>query len=590
MKKIFALCLAAALLLSGCAAAAPVTEDAAVSQTDFSLPEELFTERDLETDYDAASAVTVSLNGSSAVCEDPSVDIQGSSVTLRRAGTYLIRGSLENGSLTVDAEKSDKLRLVLDGASIHSEDSAALAVISADKVVVTLAAGTENRLSNGGSFEGAADEKTDAVVFSKEDLSFNGSGSLEISSPAGHGVSCKDDLVFTGGEYTVTAAGHALEAKDSVRIRNAALDLTAGKDGIHAENDEDAGLGYLYLSGGKLSVDAQGDGLSAGAALWIEGGTFRVSSGGGSAAADPHASNSFGGRGGFGPWEDSSAQETEDSVSAKALKAEGLVYIAGGSFALDAADDAVHANGSILVDGGDFVIDTGDDGFHADESLAINSGTVDIRQCYEGLEALELTVSGGEISIVAQDDGLNAAGGRDQSGFGGPRGNDSFGGPGRGRPMGGGMGPGDPAGADSGASITVSGGVLDIQASGDGLDSNGSLRIEGGQLTVCGPAQGDTATLDYETEGVITGGVFLGSGGSSMAQSFSGSGQGVIAVSAGAQSAGTGVQLTDGQGQVLFSFAPPLPFSVLIFSSPELISGENYTLTIGSRSQSFTAS
>ncbi len=589
MKKLFALCLAAALLLSGCAAAAPVTESADSVETDFSLPEELFTKRDLETDYDPASAVAVTLNGGSAVCGDPSVDIQGGSVTLRGAGTYLIRGTLNNGSLTVNAGESDKLHLVLDGASIHCENSAALFIQSAGKVVVTLAEGTENRLSNGGSFEGAADEKIDAAVFSKEDLSFNGSGSLEISSPAGHGVCCKDDLVFAGGEVTVTAAGHGLEANDSVRIQNASLDLTAGKDGIHAENDEDASLGYLYLSNAELTVDAQGDGLSAGAALWIEGGTLHVSSGGGSAEAEPHTSDFFGGRGGFGMREETSALETEDSVSAKALKAEGLVYISGGSFTLDAADDAVHANGSILVKGGDFVIDTGDDGFHADESLTISGGVIDIRQCYEGLEALELTVSGGETAIVAQDDGLNAAGGQDQSGFGGPRGNDRFGGPGRGQPMGGGIGPGD-AGADSEAGITVSGGVLNVQASGDGLDSNGSLRIEGGQLTVCGPSQGDTATLDYGTTGAITGGVFLGSGGSSMAQSFSSSEQGVIAVRAGEQSAGTKVQLADSQGKVLLSFTPPLPFSVVILSSPELVPGESYALTIGSQSENFTAS
>lgn len=588
MKKLFALCLAAALLLSGCAAAAPVSEEPA-AETGFTLPEELFTKRDLDADYDPASAVAVSLNGGSAACEDPSVDIQGGSVTLRGAGTYLIRGTLDNGSLTVAAGETDKLQLVLDGASIHSEDAAALFIQSAGKVVVTLAEGTENRLSNGGSFEGAVDEKTDAAVFSREDLSFNGSGSLKIDSPAGHGVSCKDDLVFAGGEVTVTAAGHALEANDSVRIQNASLDLTAGKDGIHAENDEDASLGYLTLSGGELTIDAQGDGLSAGAALWIEGGTFRVTSGGGSAAAEPHTSDFFGGRGGFGMREDASAQETEDSVSAKALKAEGLVYIAGGSFALDAADDAVHANGSILVEGGDFVIDTGDDGFHADESLTVSGGVIDIRQCYEGLEALELTVSGGEIAIVAQDDGLNAAGGQDQSGFGGPRGNDRFGGPGRGRSMGGGMGPGE-AGADSGAGITVSGGVLNVQASGDGLDSNGSLLISGGQLTVCGPAQGDTATLDYGTTGAITGGVFLGSGGAGMAQSFSSSEQGVVAVRAGEQSAGTKVQLADSQGKVLLSFAPPLPFSVVILSSPELVPGESYSLTIGSQSENFTAS
>ncbi len=592
MKALAALFLTAALL-TGCAAApgADAASESAPSASpalpDFAVnAEEQFSSRDLDTGWDA-DAVSIQLNGSSASGGGSGVEISGGSVTLRQAGTYLFSGSLENGSITVDAGQEDKLHLVFSGVSVHSESAAALLIRQADKVVVTLAEGTENRLSNGGSFADPAESKLDAAVFSRADLSFNGSGSLSVVSPAGHGIACKDDLVLAGGSYAIEAAGHGLEANDSVRLRNAQLDIRAGKDGVHAENDEDAALGYVLVSGGDLTVRAQGDGLSAGAFLQLDSGSFAIVSGGGNENAAPHAS-------GFGPfrgWDSESAAETE-SVSGKALKAGSGLLVSGGSYTLDAADDALHSDASLCVTGGSFAITTGDDGLHADETLSVSGGSLQISACYEGLEALELLISGGEIDVTAADDGLNAAGGRDQSGFGGPRGGDGFGRPRSGGGFGepGRGGGGFPAAEeDSGARIVISGGTVRLTASGDGLDSNGSLLISGGSVSVCGPSQGDTSVLDYETEGRITGGVFAGTGGTSMAQSFSGSLQGVLAVSTGPQAAGTPVSLAGPEG-TLFSLEPALPYALVIFSSPELLSGESYTLTVGSQSEAFTAS
>ena len=178
--------------------------------------------------------------------------------------------------------------------------------------------------------------------------------------------------------------------------------------------------------------------------------------------------------------------------------------------------------------------------------------------------------SGGEITLTSDDDGLNAAGGVDQSGLGGPWGRDPF-------------------GNSSGGTILISGGTLHITASADGIDANGSLEITGGAITICGPDQGDTATLDYDTSAVISGGTFIGTGASGMAQTFSASEQGVIAVNTGNLAAGTSVTLTDSQGNTLLSCEPALSFSAVILSSPDLISGETYTLTAGSASQEFTA-
>lgn len=179
-----------------------------------------------------------------------------------------------------------------------------------------------------------------------------------------------------------------------------------------------------------------------------------------------------------------------------------------------------------------------------------------------------------QITLKATDDGLNAAGGKDKSGFGGYRGGDRFGGM---------------SGGSSDSFIHISGGKLYINASGDGIDSNGTLEISGGHTTLCGPTQGDTAVLDFDISGTITGGTFIGTGSSMMAQTFGSNTQGVIALSVGNQQAGTRITLTDGAGNVLVDYTPEQNYAIMIVSTPEMKSGESYTVTVGSLSEVFEA-
>ena len=597
MKKRLSLLLAFALLLgtlSGCKKAGDGSSSgsdtsygsgnssaasSAPAEVDFAQTDsEMFTDRDYEVGYDDGS-VRIQLNGSSASSSSNAVRISGSTITITEEATYIISGTLNNGMIIVNAGDTDKIQLVLDGATIHSETSAPLYILAADKVFVTLAADSVNTLSNGGSFTAIDENNIDAVIFSKQDLTLNGSGSLTVTSPAGHGIVSKDDLAITSGTYTVNSASHGFDANDSIRIANANLTIDAGKDGIHAENSDDSSLGFVYITSGKLNIEAEGDGISAGAYMQIEGGTFDIVSGGGSVNATKQTSDGWGGFMGGGPREQQSSSATEDSTSIKGLKSTGSLLISAGTFTIDSADDAVHSNGSITVNGGSFQIASGDDAFHADENLAITAGTINITESYEGLEALHVAVSGGDIKLVAGDDGLNAAGGTDSSGFGG------FGGGRRNERFGGGGG-----GGSSNGSISISGGSLYIKASGDGIDANGSLTISGGTTIVCGPTQGDTATLDYDTTGVITGGIFIGTGGSGMAQTFSSSEQGVVSVNVGNQSAGTAITLKDKSGKAIISHTPELSYAVVILSSPDMVSGETYTVTIGSSSEKFQAS
>ena len=478
-------------------------ESTVLPEADFSATaSDMFSRRNKKTDYDD-TAVRIRLNGSSATTDSDSVQISDSTITITEEDTYILSGSLDDGCIVVNADSSAKIHLVLDGVDINSNDSAAILILSADKVVITLASG-QNSLSNGGSFTVTDDITVDAVLYSKDDLSLNGSGSLTIISPAGHGISCKDDLVLTGGTYTITAANHGLDANDSIRLTSSAITIDAGEDGMHAENSDDTTLGFVFIADGSYQISAK------------------------------------------------------------------------------------------------------DDGIHAGSTLTILDGDINITESYEGLEALDLVIKGGNIRLIASDDGLNAAGGNDGSGFGG-RGNR----PGKSKgdfsdfPNGFENPPSDiapdrnmpdrpnggfPGGmSSSDGSITISGGTLYLQASGDGIDANGSLAITGGNITICGPNRGDTASLDYDISGTISGATFIATGATGMAQNLSSSEQGIITVKAGNQDAETTITLTDSDGNILLTQTPELPYSLVILSSPDLVSGETYTLTYGTTTKTITA-
>ena len=570
---------------------------------------DMFTKRDKKTEY-VDSAVRIQLNGSSATANSDKVQISDSTVTITKEDTYILSGTLDDGTVIVNADDSAKLHLVFDNVSINSSDSAALLILSADKVFITLAS-EQNRLSNGGNFTTTDDINVNAALYSKDDLSLNGNGSLTIASPAGHGISCKDDLVLAGGTYTITAGKHGLDANDSIRLTASTLSIEAGKDGIHAENTDDATLGFIYIADGTCKINANDDGISAGAYLQIEDGNFDITTKSDSITTD---------------------------ISGKGLKSTNSMQISNGSFIISSVDDGIHSNTDITIYNGTYQIAAKDDGIHADSTLTVNGGDITISESYEGLEALDLVINGGNISLVASDDGLNAAGGTDSSGFGG-RGNDTFGGfggndagnfggdwfndsgdnksnnrgtrPGKGnndnqnipnRPdnngfggdfgggFGGNFGGGFPGGmGSSNGSIAILGGTLYLQASGDGIDANGSLSITGGSITICGPNRGDTASLDYDTTAVIHGATFIATGGAGMAQTISSSEQGVITVNVGNQNAGTTLTLTDSKGNVVLAQTPELPYSLVILSSPNLKSGESYAITIGTTTKTITA-
>ncbi len=300
--------------------------------------------------------------------------------------------------------------------------------------------------------------------------------------------------------------------------------------------------------------------------MQIDGGKGKLLVGGGAKASAGSSSQSpWGGRPNSGY-----AGTTEDTVSAKGMKATANLLLKGGEWSIDAADDGIHSNASATVTAGVYTVASGDDGVHADAVLLISGGTITVTQSYEGLEGTSVDITGGTVRVTASDDGINAAGGADQSGFGG------------------GMQRPDEFSNDGSRYIRISGGKLTVNAAGDGLDANGNVYVTGGETYVSGPTSSGNGALDYDGTAEISGGIFIAVGSSGMAQGFSSaSGQGAILTSLSGI-AGEALTLKNSAGKTLVSWTPEKAYSSVVISCPGLTNEGTYTLAAGSNSQSIT--
>ena len=782
--------------------------------------DDMFTERDLDVGYDESSAVKINLADDSTtvtVGDDTEADasetdetkadenqadesetdgtksdksetnetkaassgvsISGNIITISKEGTYVLSGALSEGQIVVDAD-SAKVQLVLDNVDITCASSAAIYVKNADKTFITLAEDSENILMNTAEYEAIDDNNIDAVIFSKDDLTLNGKGTLTINSEYGHGIVSKDDLKLVSGTCNITAKTHALSGKDSVRIAAGTYNLTSGKDGIHSENADDDEKGFVYIASGDFTIESTGDGIDASYVVQIDDGDFEITAGGGAEnATTTHNDMTSGGPGGdmgggapggeassgdkpsgeapsgdtssgsgsngdsFGSDSgkqtgqtppdkpdgdsfdgsrpdqkasdnadsqtsqtppDKSGKDTSDgqqfdknsqskdaadstiasgassdtdsetasdsssdtgseaasstssdtdTTSTKGIKSDGALYVKGGTFTINSADDSFHSNSDVTINDGTYTISSGDDGMHADSALLVNGGTITVTESYEGLEGLNVTINDGKIDITASDDGINAAGGNDQSGFGG-MGGDGF--KGMQAPN---SAPDAAQKSDSASDSTsdntqksddtsdtaqttgnitvaaqksddasdtvqdtgnitvaaqksddqsgtsqdtdtasedemwmvINGGYVHVLAGGDGLDSNGDLTINGGEVYVDGPSDNGNSAIDYgeKSSFYINGGTVVAVGSSGMAEDVSSdSKQQVAFVKLDSQADAGDVILKDVDGNEIISYTAQKKYDCVIISTADLKAGQTYTLSAsGSESE-----
>lgn len=495
-----------------------------------------FSNKDTEYDYDESEATVIKES------ED--------AVKITAAGTYVITG--RHSSITVSAPDSAKVRIILKNATVQNSSGPAIYITAADKVFITAYKDTVNTVSDGSTYSSDFDgTNVDGAVFSKAELTLNGEGTLNVTGSYKCAVVSKDDLIICGLTLNAKSLGSAIEGKDCVKSKDSTVTVTSSGDGIKSTNSEDTARGFVYIESGLFNITAAKDGIQAETLVKLSGGEINVTSGGG---APEKVSSGGAGR---APFESSSS---DDEESTNGIKAGSLILAEGGSITVSSADDTVHSNGDVQINGGKFTLSSGDDGIHADNALIINSGEITVSKSYEGLEGKTVTITGGNIDITSSDDGINAADGSGSSAGGKPGSN-----------------------ASSDVYINISGGYITVNASGDGVDSNGNIDISGGVILVSGPASDGNSALDCDGTATVTGGTAIFCGSAGMAETFSDSSSqpSLMYTLDSAAAAGKSVALVNSEGKVIASFVPSKQYINIVISSPYLAVGSSYTLSVG---------
>ena len=504
-----------------------------------------------DLEYDESDVVGIALDGTSATADSPDVTVDGSTVTIAAAGTYSLSGTLSDGGVVVDAPETDDVIIILDGVDITNSDGAAIAVMEADSAVVVLADGTTNRLADGAEyvFPDADTDEPNATLYSAADLTIAGDGELIVDANYNDGIASKDGLAIESGTISVVATDDGIRGKDYVVIDGGTITIEAGGDGIKADNDEDAERGYILITDGVIDITSGDDGVQAATDVIMTGGRLTIDAGSG-------------------------------SDSGRAIQGDVMVAVSGGLIDATAVDDAIHSNNEITIDGGTITLASGDDGIHGDDFVTINGGSITITDAFEGIESEIITINDGIIDITSNDDGLNVASADATT-------TTTAAAPGRGGGPGG--DPGDAAVGDyyiyiNGGTISITI-ALDLSEQGDGIDANGHVVMTGGVVAVSGPTDTRNSAVDYSGGSfVMTGGLFIGTNidGRNSEGIGSGSSQASMYISTGSTvGAGTLVHIENADGESLVTFEPVNDYSVIVFSSPDLVDGESYDVFLG---------
>ncbi len=442
----------------------------------------------------AASGATVTNAGN---C----VTVTGGTVTIKCGGEYDFSGSYSgsDAQILVNTAKTDSsVYLNMKGLTLTNTADAPIYIQKASKAFVVAKNGTTNTFTDASSraktysyTNDAGEAKTDttgACIYSKDDLTIKGEGTLIVKANYNNGIHTSNDLKVKNGLITVNAKNNGLKGKGSVEISGGTINITTTEgDGIKSDTEDAtdlaSGKGSIEITGGTITITSAFDGITAANAVVVANGesekpTIKIITGGGhSCLSDPTTASSSTGRGGFGGggfpggMGGSSCSTTE---SMKGIKGDSSIAISGGVIDINSRDDGLHSGGTITLSGGTMTIATDDDGVHAEKALYVkDNANVSVTIAYEGMESPDMNFEGGITSVITTDDGWNAAGGTSTTSTGNT-GRGGWGG------AGGGMG-------GSTGNLKVSGGYHYVYVGTgdtDGIDSNGGISITGGVIIV----------------------------------------------------------------------------------------------------------
>ncbi len=343
-----------------------------------------------EISYSESSGVSITFNNDSITGSGAGIDIDGTTLTVTSAGTYILTGSLDDGQIVVDAGDNDKVKLVFNGVEMVNDDGPCIYVMNADKVSVILNAGSVNTLSDTGAeyVNEDSDSNVDGVIFSKDDLTFKGTGTLNINASFANGIVGKDDVEFESGTYNIFSTGHAIEGKDSVTVSDGTLTLTSKeKDGINTSNEEEEGKGYILIEGGSIEIKANDDGIHAATDLTVKEGNINITES--YEGMEGNTATIYGGDisivssdDGINASTDSSQDEMGFGNMGGAMEYDANAYINiyGGNIYINADGDGIDSNGDLLIEGGYVTVDGPEENMNGSldkgGSAIINGGTV----------------------------------------------------------------------------------------------------------------------------------------------------------------------------------------------------------------------
>lgn len=259
---------------------------------------------------------------------------------------------------------------------------------------------------------------------------------------------------------------------------------------------------------------------------------------------------------------------TDDGIRGK-----DSVYIVDGTFDVVSKGDSIKSTnetnagkGFVLIEKGNITIASGDDGIRAARTLMIQGGNIDITKSYEGLEAQKIIVNDGEISVIASDDGINAGGSSDNT-------------------------SNNPMAGDANCELTFNGGTTYVNASGDGVDSNGYIYFNGGKVIIDGPTNNGNGALDSGISIIMNGGEVIAVGSSGMAETL-GSTSSVYNASiyfTSSQKAGTKIEIKNSNDETIIEHTSAKAFNHMSVGTAYFKLGETYTIYLdGTKYQSFT--
>lgn len=498
-----------------------------------------FKKWEMETEYDEKDAVNITLKDNESSSSSDKVNISDNTITISESGVYVITGELTDGNIIVDNNEDENIRIVLNGADIESSSTSPIYVKNCKNVILTLAEGKENNFKdneNYASSENADSNEPNAVIFSKDDLIINGTGTLNIYASHNHGIQSKDDLTIISGNVNIESVGDSLVGKDSVVIKEGNINISSQQHGIKSTNfSQDKG--YVYVGEANININAKEDGINSVTCTRINGGEINISAG----------------------------------------------------------DDGIHSDVAVTVDSGNIVVKESYEGIES-QYIVINNGDIDIISEDDGFNASSGENNNNEFDpndmkgekpegfpsdkMGERPEGFpeNKAGEKTDNFSENKTGEkpeeipqDIHG------KMHGEM-PGGGFDSDESCYLVINGGNVKVNAQGDGLDSNGYIEINGGKIHIDGPENNGNGALDYGISCKITGGILVAAGSLGMAETpteESTQHSVHVALNTGREG-GTKITVKDESGKEILEYISAKKFQSVVFSTGELEEGKNY--------------